>query len=299
MIIVISNRKINEGATDETLFGETPNEKGLDELRIAKANYDTTQNRWTLNLLAESSDDLDETNLPSQQLFTEIIQGVKTKKYQLNWVFYIHGFNQSFLESLEASRDIAQRYNVDVIVFSWPSNPGGIVPQEYQRARQAAKASANALDRTFEKIGNYVTNRTLAEMQGCEISVNLLIHSLGNFLVENYIREPIFSGETRIFDNVIFHQADVDSKTHTQWIDKVLVSHNIYVTINERDSILKASDIINPDRLGTTLTGLTAQRPIYVDFTQGDNVGRAHNLFLEVPNNNTIQEFFQRVFTGQ
>jgi hypothetical protein len=142
-------------------------------------------------------------------------------------------------------------------------------------------------------------NRPLEDIQQCPVSLNLLAHSLGNFLVESYIRNPIFTTETRIFDNIIFHQADVDAGRHTEWIDRVAVGQRLYVTINESDNILKASDMVNPARLGKTLEGLTASRPIYVDFTGGDNVRRSHNLFLGVENNEKIRGFFRRVFTGQ
>lgn len=299
MLVIVSNRNINDGATDETLFGETANSKGIDELRLAKAWYQENEDRWALELLPEPDQGLSPENLPSRQLFNEILRGIANGQHRCNWIFYVHGFNQSFPQGLKDSWAIAQRYDVDMVVFSWPSNPGGFVTEEYTQARQAAKASANAFDRILEKIGEYLLNRLLEDIQQCPVSLNLLAHSLGNFLVESYIRNPIFTTETRIFDNIIFHQADVDAGSHTEWIDRVAVGQRLYVTINESDNILKASDMINPARLGKTLEGLTASRPIYVDFTGGENVGRSHNLFLGVENNEKIRGFFRRVFTGQ
>ena len=41
-----------------------------------------------------------------------------TSAYKSDWVFYIHGFNQSFKKTLDASYEIAQQYKVEVIVFS-------------------------------------------------------------------------------------------------------------------------------------------------------------------------------------
>ena len=95
MIIVISNREINEGATDDTLLGEGPNAKGLDEVRLATAEYNEAQRQWILNLLPEP-DGLTSDNLPSRQLFKDVLQGIKEDRYKSDWVFYIHGFNQSF-----------------------------------------------------------------------------------------------------------------------------------------------------------------------------------------------------------
>ncbi|NEP54535.1 MAG: alpha/beta hydrolase, partial [Moorea sp. SIO3C2] len=145
----MSNREVREGETGIKLFGEGPNQKGLDEVRIATAVKDEAQprkERWTLNLLAESPT-LSPEALPSLELFKEVLQKTQAGEIGSEWVFYIHGFNQSFKKTLEASLDLTQTYGVNVIVFSWVANPGGLVPGEYIRARQAAKASSNAVDR--------------------------------------------------------------------------------------------------------------------------------------------------------
>ena len=299
MIIVVSNRNVNDNATDETLFGERANAKGLDEIRLATADFSEVSQSWTLSLLPETDADLNSGNRPSHQLFEEVIQNIRDRQLKKNWVFFIHGFNQSFLDSLTACQEIQKLYNVNVITFSWPANPGGFVTNEYQRARQAARASSNALDRTLEILGRYLASRTLEDMQNCPISLNLLVHSLGNFLVENFIRDPVFSGETRIFDNIIFHQADVDNATHTQWIDRIQHGRRIYITLNEADSVLKASDVINPGRLGNTLEGLSAARAIYLDFSNGKNVRRSHNFFDGQIENATIKAIFERLLNGQ
>jgi hypothetical protein len=297
MIIVVSNRQVNEGATDETLFGETPNNNGIDELRLAKANYDPTTNQWAVELLPETG--LQEGVIPSQQLFNEIMAGIQAGLYRKTWIFYVHGFNQSFAQTLIDSQRISDAYDADIILFSWPSNPGGFVTDEYRRARQAAKASANALDRTFDKLGSYLVNRPFEEIQQCRITLNLLLHSLGNFIMESVVRDPIFMGNIRLFENIIFHQADIDNRLHYLWMDGIDYSSRIYVTINEQDVVLKASDVINPGRLGNTLEALNGERPVYMDFTEGRNVGGAHNLFLEVENNASVTEFFNRVLTGR
>ena len=42
---------------------------------------------------------------------------------------------------------------------------------------------------------------------------------------------------------------------------------------DERDRVLSASDIVNPDRLGNSVDGPNLTRPFYVDFTQATKVG--------------------------
>lgn len=297
MIIVISNREVNPGATDESLFGEKTNAKGPDEIRLAEAEFDKSTGGWRLNLLEEKN--LTPENRPSQKLFKRVIQGIKEKKFKSDWVFYIHGFNQSFKKTLDAGYEIAQKYDVEVILFSWASNPGGLVTVEYQRAQQAAKASANAIDRTLEMLGRYLKDRPWPDVETCSVRFNLLAHSLGNYLLEHFVRNPVFSGETRIFDNIIFHQADVDNRRHRFWVDRVEHGRRLYITINENDSVLKASDLINPNRLGNTVNGLDSKRAIYLDFTGGKGVKREHNFFLGDHGNKSIEKFFRRVLTSR
>jgi hypothetical protein len=118
MLVIVSNRNINDGVTDETLFGETANPKGIDELRLAKAWYQENEDRWTLELLPESDEGLSPENLPSRQLFNEILREIANAQHRCNWLFYVHGFNQSFPQGLKDSWAIAQRYDVDMVVFS-------------------------------------------------------------------------------------------------------------------------------------------------------------------------------------
>ena len=61
------------------------------------------------------------------------------------------------------------------------------------------KASANALDRTLDKLGSYLLNRPYEEMWRCPASLNLLAHSLGNFMLESVAREPIFIPNVSLF----------------------------------------------------------------------------------------------------
>ena len=225
-----------------------PTKAGIDEIRLATADYNPSTNRWAVDLRPEPND-LTDTVPPSKQLFNEVLAGIQAGTYRKTWVFFIHGFNQTFASGLQTSWQLSQLYDVDVILFSWPSNPGGFVTDEYRRARQAAKASANALDRTLDKLGSYLLNRPYEEMWRCPASLNLLAHSLGNFMLESVAREPIFIPNVSLFKNLIFHQADVNNRLHKYWIDQVEYGTRLYVTINEEDLVLKASDLINPNRL--------------------------------------------------
>ena len=293
-ILVVTNRKINNSsATDHTLFGEQVNDKGASELRLAWAEKGAG-GKWNLVLIPEPSR-LTPENIPSLAAFREYVQILNAKK--MDCVYYIHGFNKAFIETLQQAHEVHKRYGVGVIVFSWPSNPGGFIFNEYRRAQAIASNSVVALDRTFEKLGSYLH---LEPDESCEISFNLLLHSLGNYLFEMFIRHPIFSGETRIFDNIVLNAADVDHDQHNEWTHSLKYARRVFAIINERDTILGASDIINPDRLGNTTRDLDSPQLDYFDLSDGENVDKKHRHFESTASQNkVVASFFKKVLHGR
>lgn len=291
-ILVITNRKLmGANRTDETLFGESVNTKGASEFRMAWA--EKTGGGWQVDLVPESRT-LTPENLPSRDAFLRFRdQMIANDK---DGVFYVHGFNKPFVESLEQAHEVQQRYGVAVATFSWPANPGGFVASEYRQAQAIARDSVVALDRVFERMLRYFREHT-DEQCGC--SVNLLIHSLGNYLFEHFVRDPVFSGETRMFDNIVLNAPDVNLDGHREWVDRLRFSRRVYVTINERDRVLDSSDVINPDRLGNTTRRLKSRRAVYLDLTDGPGVAKKHRHFESTAEDNArVQAFFQAALHG-
>ncbi len=292
-LLVVTNRNIqNSSATDDTLFGEGVNDKGASELRLAWAQK-VGGGKWKLELIPEPST-LTLQNIPSQAAFQDYVTILQRRRKDC--VFYVHGFNKTFTESLEQAHSIHKRYGVGIVSFSWPSNPGGFITSEYKRAQSIASNSIVAMDRTFEKLGSYMCQNP---DELCEISFNLILHSLGNFMFEQFIRNPIFSNETRLFDNIILNAADVDLAPHEQWTNSLKYARRVYATINERDNILDYSDIINPDRLGNTARNLDSHRVTYFDLTDGKNVRKKHQHFETTAGANpTVEKFFKKTLHG-
>jgi esterase/lipase superfamily enzyme len=296
MIVVVSNRNVNpDPKKPHETFGDKPNSKGLDELRVATARY---KNGWKVDLLPEKRKDVESGNPPSRQLFQQIYRDICAGKLKGDWVLFVHGFNQTFRDNLTKCRAIEKIYGVNVLAFSWPSNQGGFKTKEYEKARSAARGSTNAFDRMLEKLGYYLLRRPHAA--DCTVRLSLMAYSMGNFVVENFVRAPVFSDETKIFDNVILTQADVDVATHAEWCGKMTLGKRIYVTINENDSVLKWSDVVNPPRLGNTARHLAAANTIYFDFTDGKNVGSTHGIFYKTARKNpTVKEIFSKALYGK
>ncbi|KJY78835.1 alpha/beta hydrolase [Vibrio nigripulchritudo] len=299
-MLVITNRNIQKshfvnGTGDHQAFGEGFNSKGPNEIRLAKAekNGDT----WQVNMLKEPSK-LTHQNLPSKHALVELRQSMQASGK--NGVLFVHGFNQSFESSLNKAHDIEALYGVEVIVFSWPSNPGGFVTKEYRTAKRNALASIGALDATLEKLGAYLKAPfDKNALKACHTKFSLMTYSLGNFLFQNYVNNALYEDETRIFDNVVLCQADVDNSDHACWVENIEAGKRVYVTINENDGVLKWSDAnFQKDRLGRTARNLTAKNAAYFDFTDGPDVDNTHGVF-HVYTNDVVKEFFQLVLNGE
>ncbi len=298
-MLIVTNRNIvksnfKNGVGDQGAFGDGVNSKGPNEVRLAYA--EKVNEKWEVRLVDEPSS-ITNSNIPSRKEFNRFRDKLmQTKK---NCVFFVHGFNQSFEKNLEKSLAIEELYGVEVIAFSWPSNPGGFKTKEYRHAKRAARASNGALDSTLEKLGSCLKgpfNRDAQE--SCDIKFSLLIYSLGNYLFQNYVTDSIYEDETRIFDNIILCQADVDNEGHEKWVDSIETGKRIYVTINENDWVLKWSDTnFQKDRLGRTARNLISKKAAYFDFTDGENVGRAHGVFYK-NTNDVIKNFFGAVLNG-
>ena len=298
MILIASNRNVNEADQGDKLFGEGINPNGPGELRFATATFDEVQGQWSTKLLPEP-EGLKADTRPSKVLFEQALGEIEAGQRGRHWVLYVHGYNQSFAECLRVSQEISQRYDVEVMAFAWPANPGGFVLKEYEQARHAAKASAQAFDRAIALLEEYVRELPQDRFLASRTSVNLLVHSLGNYMLENFVRDPIFGGQTRVFDNVILHQPDVAHDSHLEWIDTIHSARRVYVTSNLNDVVLRASDLINGPRLGNTQRGLRGERVTYIDFTEGRNVETQHNFGWGDHGNAKIDHFFRQVLRGQ
>lgn len=316
MIIVFTNRKliqIGVAAKDERMFGESQNLKGGSELRIALAEKDASSGKWSLTLQEEKGSTKD---LPSQILLRSVLTRIRDGLLSPKWVVAVHGYGQSFLDSLEEAHNLQRRYQgsrrdeqINVILFSWPSRPGGIVldpVNAYRRAQAAAVPSSAALSIVLQRVwdflaipalGGEVATASSAALQPVPgFSLCLHVHSQGNLVVEMMVRTKALEGTQIRLDTIILHQADVDTFDHNNWVDKLHSAGDVVITLNAFDRILRLSDAINPERLGIARTGLNAHAS-YFDFTGDSKVGSEHNLFLGV-DNKMVGLFCQRALTG-
>lgn len=301
-MLVVSNRNINHhaiknGVGNHKAFGERLNDKGANEIRFAHATKQ--QGAWRVELVPEATT-LNAGNLPSRTVFQTLFTSCQQQgKHAL---VFAHGYGKDFEDALEQGRSIEQRYGVEVVLFTWPSDPGGFIDTvvRYREIKRVAMASGGAFDRLLELIGTYsqgvrFDRKRLVE---CRSSLNLMVYSMGAYLLQNYVASGLYGKETGIFQNVVVCQADCDNAQHETWLERLAAGQRVYVTINENDKILGWSDANGqPDRLGRTVRNLVARNATYVDFTAASKIGNEHQIWGPVKNG-TVKGFFGTVFTG-
>jgi len=271
-------------------------------------------------------------NYPSLYVAHELYaQAVKSKKHIL---VYVHGYNNDMEDVINTATKLETLYKVSVVPFSWPANGGGPLTgaASYKSDKRDARVSTGAFDRFLAKLqgyhelfitaqrgqmwktaeathpDNYEEARAeFARLQAneCKVSINLLCHSMGNYLLK-YATKP--SGSLMrelVFHNVSMVAADTNSKDHKEWVGGIQSRSGIYVVINEEDSALSWSRRKPGDaqlaRLGHYLKGLDSVNASYLDVTSASYVGDEHSYFKDKPvkSNNKLRAMFAALFEGR
>lgn len=285
MIFVISNRNITN-RNDEGLYGDDFNQVGQDLVSAAEATNDSGQ--WRLRRIPDT---------PGIHPVKDVCNTLMDANEP--WVLFVHGYNESQADNLAKAKEI-EEYGVNVLCFSWPSNPGPnwwiFVGREYKKARFNARRSTLALELTLAALDEALKQRPVNKPMP---PVTLVVHSLGNTLLQHVVMSQEFDGEGRLFKNVLLHQADVANNIHAEWVSRLSDYSRVYVTLNENDIVLDAANIMETNRLGNTLSNLSARGAYYLNFTNANAVGQAHRLWAApAAINQTVYSIFQKVLTG-
>lgn len=302
-VIVASNRSVDESCPNENLFGHGFNAKGPCEVRIAKANKESSQSDWTVTLFADDHG----SSQPHQNVkdyFASVVTSIRNNSPEvMKWVLLVPGYCSPCPEGLSKASQLVHECEVNVILFSWPSDP--IQPEvtpisKYRETQDVATRSADALRLLLSELtDNFITP---AQNASNKFRISLITHSLGNYLLECLVRKSAnaTTSELSKFDNVILHQADVDFEGHQDWVSMIKPKRLTCITTNLYDATLgKFSDLINRHRLGTEPTGVyTSNNTIHVDFTGARHVTIQHWFFSEI-DNRIIQGFCRAIAQGE
>lgn len=296
---VVTNRNLQPNEIPERRFGPSFNEAGPNELRLAVANK--VEGNWQVNILE------DRVAYEGQEMWASEAAFLNAQKHMsnagINGLFFVHGFNTDFDDALESAYRIQQIYRVELVLFTWPSNGGGVRGlASYRDDKRDAALSINALDRCFEKLAYYFTKY---REQACQQRFSLAMHSMGNYLFKRLLKSSVYRGETLLFDNITMLAPDVNNHDHATWVDQIQYRNRLFIAINEDDTALLASraktGAEQKARLGHWIRNLNARNATYLNFTDAEFVRAHHNYFTdeEVLRNPKIKEVFHRAFNGE
>ena len=172
-MFVVTNRKLYEGRTRRdglAVFGDEPNQRGPNELRLVKVTKQgdgtyatepldpkplTRQKVRDLKRLYRLNIDEQQDWFASLEVACELMRQARREKKHL--LFFVHGYNNDMSDVMGTAESLERLYNVIVVPFSWPANGGGMISgtTAYLSDKQDARVSMDALNRFFEKVEFY------------------------------------------------------------------------------------------------------------------------------------------------
>ena len=342
---LVTNRGIkNDSGSVVDVFGDHPNIKGPNELRIAQVSR--KRNKWHAELLDDLLtkneaktliDDFDLTLDSDKHHYIDLSIACKLAEQARNEkksiLFFVHGYNNDVEDVLNRAHHLEKRYGVIVVPFTWPADGGGLKgAANYKNDKNDAKASVVALDRMLGFINRnlvLLTSNNLARFweeasrkhpkdlekrdalyanlveKHCPFTINLMLHSMGNYVLKQMLKSSISAGAGLTFDNILMIAADTNNLDHSLWVDRLRFRRRLYITINEDDHALAASRMKSGQdqlsRLGHTLSGLMSTKAKYINFTNAPYVGSSHAYFEgnAVTRNKKIHRFFKLALNGK
>lgn len=343
-MFLITNREIDRKKKGLNKFGKKPNTDGSNALRLMKVTASGRRWRVTevidklthdtvkkLKAKYKLDIDLRAEWHGSLKVACELFEQARTQKRSI--LFFVHGYNNDVRDVVKTALEIERLYEVIVVPFTWPANGGGLISgtASYLSDKGDARASAGALNRTVGKIQAYhllLTAARTAQLRqiaddrhstnpqkanelfsrlaenDCPVSINLLCHSMGNYVFKHTLKTSENATSTLVFDNICLVAADANNKSHADWVGQVDVRKRVNIVINENDGALKASRI-KPGkeqlaRLGHYTRKLVSPNAHYIDITDADRVDSEHTYFKgDAVRNKVLKEMFRLMFNGQ
>jgi len=279
-MIIITNRKIYPENQGLEKFGGIPSSKP-DEIRVVEVTK--KKKKWDAQTITG--------NIIGK------ITNCLTQKRPL--LVFVHGFSNTFLEVVKRAERLERLYDVDAIAFSWPAaGEGEGYKINYRGDKRDAEASTDAFGKCLGLIGEVCkTARPL--------TLNIMFHSMGNYLLKNFVLSNQAKEQLCIFDNVLLVAADTNNENHSEWVGKLSPRKKKYIVINKKDDALAVSARLlgekQGSRLGHCLENLNAHDTNYINITNAKRVGKQHSYFVGRPvaANVALHQFFKKAFRGK
>ncbi len=221
-----------------------------------------------------------------------------------DWLLLIHGDSKAPVDAAVRGLEVQNLHHVKVLVFSWPSKKdtqNGL--NNYQNSRMNVVDGLAHFRELLLIIQKY--KQSYIWPKGNKLS--LFMHSLGNYYLEQAVKEDVLGGlDSNLFDNIIINAAAVEQENHAAWIGKLKISKRIYVISNKKDFNLRGARIFTKagKQLGGPVELPIAANAYYINFTEAVGFKLptwvSHTYFVgEMPKESTnIKNFYTTIFHG-
>ena len=343
MIIVITNRNL------PVIPNNQPVDINVSSLGVdLGAKIDNQDRIFTGEFLPDANNNPQYRKLSFQPRGSEsvIFKKISSQELAKPWVFFVHGFHQDPTENIDKAMALQDNHNVNVIAFSWPSRPVDKTIAWADALKSGAKEalgdmtwggmlSGVLLSKVKGQIkdtwNNYPPAIVNAEKSNVDLiaALNLvndqlnsmqppvlLIHSMGNYLLENTMKN--INELPMKFSNIILHQGDA-TVPGFEWVKKLNASlagkSRLYITTNEEDYVLLGSKgrraILKKmgslrgngsiERLGRYIENHVLGDIHYLDFSYGEHVNDEHEFFKlpSIATNPHVHACLGRIFRAE
>lgn len=248
---------------------------------------------------------LDDSNQVASDLlgYNDFMTEVSTKTS--DWLLFVHGDGKTYSESVQRGFDIQNIYNVNVIVFSWPSEvPGLNGLRNLNNSEQNVSRSVGHFSELLSFMEDFRESNKAFEQKA---NLSMLLHSLGNLHLKKWADSSSqVQKHDIIFDNVVMNSAAVNRKNHEDWVEKINFQKRIYITNNQYDYSLKGLHIYTKhgNQLGEKFKDSTAKNAHYVHFTEAVGfqtpTSNTHTYFIgDIPKESSnIYGFYYDIIHG-
>lgn len=199
----------------------------------------------------------------------DFLSGMEAVDNGRDILLFVHGHGKEFPSVLTRGHQIADKYDLSMIIFDWPSYNSNF-NKSLSRVRRCGENYYNLL----LQLQKYRSAK-LGENQG----ISMLLHSLGNYFLTHLVvngNNQYLDG--KIFDNIILNSAAVRSKEHGDILSQIAIQDNMYVIFNNNDKVLRGAHLLTAGKM----LGNEPLEPLgigcrYIDFTP--IVGTEHTYF--------------------
>lgn len=150
-------------------------------------------------------------------------------------VVWVHGYFNSFNDSIEGAAELESYFKCPVIAYSWPSVKTGKLPSKGTYREAVGNAEWN--QESFTSFLRILNSRFPRR-------VTVVCHSMGSRLVTGALRDLVEGGQSQTsFPEVVFCSPDFDSHTFVnRYSNAISAADKVRIYINPSDMALGTSE---------------------------------------------------------